>query len=156
MAGHCLTLFIDELGEMPPALQPKLLHALKDGSMRQIGSHKERQVKVWIIAATNRDLGDDVKAVTFREDLLYRVNVLLINHQPVRERAGDIDLLIHHFLPDSWDIDPEVRAIMNNDDWPVNVHELIKVTQRATISADDYGITVDDLPQELTLCSAEI
>ena len=113
-------------------------------------------MKVWIIAATNRDLGDDVKAVTFREDLFYRVNVLLINHQPVRERAGDIDLLINHFLPESWHIDPEALAIMNNDDSRVNVHELIKVTQRASISADDYGITVDDLPQELTPRSAEI
>ncbi|MDG2223442.1 MAG: sigma-54 dependent transcriptional regulator [Rubripirellula sp.] len=150
------TLFIDELGEMPLALQPKLLRVLEDGSMRRIGSHKERRVKVRIIAATNRDLGDDVKAGTFREDLFYRVNVLPIDLPPLRERAGDIDLLINHFLPESWHIDPDAREIMNNYDWPGNVRELINVTQRATILADDYEITVDDLPQELTLRSAEI
>lgn len=150
------TLFIDELGEMPLALQPKLLRVLEDGSMRRIGSHKERRVKVRIIAATNRDLGDDVKAGTFREDLFYRVNVLPIDLPPLRERAGDIDLLINHFLPESWHIDPEARSIMNNYDWPGNVRELINVTQRATILADDYEITVDDLPQELTHRSAEI
>jgi DNA-binding NtrC family response regulator len=113
-------------------------------------------VKVRIIAATNRDLGDDVKAGTFREDLFYRVNVLPIDLPPLRARAGDIDLLINHFLPESWHVDPEARAIMNNYDWPGNVRELINVTQRATILADDYEITVDDLPQELTHRSAEI
>jgi DNA-binding NtrC family response regulator len=144
------TLFIDELGEMPLALQPKLLRVLEDGSMRRIGSHKERHVKVRIIAATNRDLGDDVKAGTFREDLFYRVNVLPIDLPPLRERSGDIDLLIDHFLPPPWHIDPEARQAMNAYDWPGNVRELINVTQRATILADDHEITLDDLPRELT------
>ncbi|MEM8666106.1 MAG: sigma-54 dependent transcriptional regulator [Planctomycetota bacterium] len=144
------TLFIDELGEMPLALQPKLLRVLEDGSMRRIGSHKERHVKVRIIAATNRDLADDVKAGTFREDLFYRVNVLPIDLPPLRERAGDIDLLIDHFLPTPWHIDPDSRQVMNAYDWPGNVRELINVTQRATILADDHEITMDDLPRELT------
>ena len=113
-------------------------------------------MKVRIIAATNCDLGDDVKEGTFREDLFYRVNVLPTDLPPVRERAGDIDLLINHLLPESWHIDPEAPAIMNNYDWPGNVRKLINVTQRATISADDYEITVDDLPQDLTHRSAEI
>ncbi|MEM1067921.1 MAG: sigma-54 dependent transcriptional regulator [Planctomycetota bacterium] len=144
------TLFIDELGEMPLALQPKLLRVLEDGSMRRIGSHKERHVKVRIIAATNRDLADDVKAGTFREDLFYRVNVLPIDLPPLRERTGDIDLLIDHFLPTPWHIDPDSRQVMNAYDWPGNVRELINVTQRATILADDHEITMDDLPRELT------
>ena len=149
------TLFIDELGEMPLALQPKLLRVLEDGSMRRIGSHKERRVKVRIIAATNRDLGDDVKAGTFREDLYYRVNVLPIDLPPLRERSGDIDLLIDHFLPQQWHIDPEARQVMNSYNWPGNVRELINVTQRATILADDNEITLDDLPRELTHRSTE-
>ncbi len=82
------TVFIDELGELPLALQPKLLRVLEDGSMRRIGSHKERRVKVRIIAATNRDLADDVKAGSFREDLFYRVNVLPINLPPVARAIG--------------------------------------------------------------------
>lgn len=144
------TLFIDELGELPLSLQPKLLRVLEDGSMRRIGSHKERRVNVRIIAATNRDLADDVKAGSFREDLYYRVNVLPINLPPLRQRPGDINLLIEHFLPEQWHIDPEARAAMNAYDWPGNVRELINVVQRATILADGNEITLDDLPRELT------
>jgi transcriptional regulator with GAF, ATPase, and Fis domain len=144
------TVFIDELGEMPLALQPKLLRVLEDGSMRRIGSHKERRVKVRIIAATNRDLADDVNAGTFREDLFYRVNVLPILLPPLRERTGDVDLLIDHFLPPPWHIDPDARQAMNVYDWPGNVRELINVVQRATILADNEEITLDDLPREVT------
>ena len=118
--------------------------------MRRIGSHKERHVNVRIIAATNRDLGGDVKAGTFREDLFYRVNVLPIDLPALRERPGDIDLLIDQFLAPPWHIDAEARAIMNDYDWPGNVRELINVTQRATILADGDEITVDDLPRELS------
>ena len=87
---------------------------------------------------------------TFREDLFYRVNVLPIDLPPLRERTGDIDLLIDHFLPHPWHIDPEARQVMNNYEWPGNVRELINVTQRATILADEHEITLDDLPRELT------
>jgi DNA-binding NtrC family response regulator len=145
------TLFIDELGELPLSLQPKLLRVLEDGSMRRIGSHKERRVNVRIIAATNRDLADDVKSGSFREDLFYRVNVLPIDLPPLRQRRGDIDLLIDHFMPEQWHIDTEARAAMNSYDWPGNVRELINVVQRATILADGNEITLDDLPRELTL-----
>ena len=99
------TLFIDELGEMPLTLQPKLLRVLEDGSMRRIGSSKERNVHVRIIAATNRDLAEDVKAGKFREDLYYRVNVLPIYLPPLRERPGDVEMLLDHFLPTGWHID---------------------------------------------------
>lgn len=147
------TLFIDEIGEMPLALQPKLLRVLEDGSMRRIGSHKERKVHVRIIAATNRNLADALKAGTFREDLYYRVNVLPIHLPPLRDRAGDVDLLIDHFLPAGWIVDAEARRLMNAYRWPGNVRELINVIQRATILADGNEITSDDLPRELTQCS---
>lgn len=143
------TLFIDELGEMPLSLQPKLLRVLEDGSMRRIGSHKERKVNVRIIAATNRNMADDVKDGKFREDLYYRVNVLPIQLPALREREGDIDLLVEHFLPDGWHIEPEARTAMNRYPWPGNVRELINVIQRATILADGDEITLDDLPREI-------
>ncbi len=143
------TLFIDELGELPLSLQPKLLRVLEDGSMRRIGSHKEQRVNVRIIAATNRNLADDVKDGNFREDLYYRVNVLPILLPPLAERPGDVDLLIDHFLPSDWQIEPEVRQAMNSYSWPGNVRELINVIQRATILADNNDITLDDLPREL-------
>lgn len=144
------TLFIDELGELPLALQPKLLRVLEDGSMRRIGSHKERIVHVRIIAASNRDLADDVREGRFREDLYYRVNVLPIYLPPLRERPGDIDLLVDHYLPEPWHVDPMVRQALNQYQWPGNVRELINVVQRATILADNHEITLDDLPRELT------
>lgn len=144
------TLFIDELGELPISLQPKLLRVLEDGSMRRIGSHKVRHVNVRIIAATNRNLSEDVKAGRFREDLYYRVNVLPIQLPALRERGGDIDLLIDHFVQEPWHVDPEARRAMNHYAWPGNVRELINVIQRATILADGNEITLDDLPREVT------
>jgi DNA-binding NtrC family response regulator len=143
------TLFIDELGEMPLPLQPKLLRVLEDGSMRRIGSHKERRVQVRIITATNRDLAEDVRNGSFREDLYYRVNVLPIRLPPLRERPGDIDLLIDHWLPAGWHVEAEARRVLNSYPWPGNVRELINVIQRATILADNDEITLDDLPREL-------
>lgn len=144
------TLFIDELGELPLALQPKLLRVLEDGSMRRIGSHKERRVKVRIIAATNSDLAADVREGRFREDLYYRVNVLPIVLPPLRHRPGDVDKLIEHFLPSDWALQPDARSAMNGYRWPGNVRELINVIQRATILADDNTITLADLPREIS------
>ena len=118
--------------------------------MRRIGSHRERKVNVRIVAATNRNLGEDVQAGKFREDLFYRVNVLPIQLPPLRERDGDIDMLIDHFLQKPWVVDPEARQVMNNYAWPGNVRELINVIQRAMILADGNEITLDDLPRELT------
>jgi DNA-binding NtrC family response regulator len=143
------TLFIDELGEMPITLQPKLLRVLEDGSMRRIGSSKERHVNVRIIAATNRDLADDVKEGKFREDLYYRVNVLPIHLPPLRERTGDVELLLDHFLPGDWHVDAKARKALISYRWPGNVRELINVVQRATILADREEITEDDLPREI-------
>ncbi|MEO1618812.1 MAG: sigma-54 dependent transcriptional regulator [Planctomycetota bacterium] len=143
------TLFIDEVGELPLSLQPKLLRVLEDGSMRRIGSHKERFVDVRIIAATNRDLSKEVEAGNFREDLFYRINVLSLDLPPLRKREGDIDRLIDHFLPIPWHIDPSARLAMNQYHWPGNVRQLNNVIQRATILADGNDITLDDLPSEI-------
>src|SRR5690606_29466764 len=92
------TLLIDEIGELPPSLQPKLLRVLEDGTFRRVGSHQERRVDVRIIAATNRDLAEEVNASRFREDLYYRINVMSLVLPPLRERSGDVELMIDHFL----------------------------------------------------------
>lgn len=143
------TLFIDEVGELPLSLQPKLLRVLEDGTMRRVGCHRERRVTVRLIAATNRDLQNEVDAGRFREDLFYRINVFAIQLPTLREREGDVDRLIDHFLPKSYRIDPAAREILNRYPWPGNVRQLINVIERASILADDFDIMVNDLPHEV-------
>ena len=143
------TLFIDEVGELPLSLQPKLLRVLEDGSMRRIGSAKERKVKVRIVAATNRDLANEVAEGNFREDLFYRINVLSLQLPPLREREGDINRLIDHFLPVPFEIDDEARQALNQYAWPGNIRQLINVIQRATVMADGNEVTMDDLSAEI-------
>ncbi|MCA9024487.1 MAG: sigma-54-dependent Fis family transcriptional regulator [Planctomycetaceae bacterium] len=143
------TLFIDEIGELPTSLQPKLLRVLEDGSFRRVGSHQERRVDVRILAATNRDLGEEVVEGRFREDLYYRINVMSLVLPPLREREGDIDLLIDHYLGTDWEIEPDARTLLVNYHWPGNVRQLINALERATILADEHHITVDDLPHEV-------
>lgn len=143
------TLFIDELGELPLGLQPKLLRVLEDGSLRRVGSHKERRVDVRIVAATNRDLAEDVKDGAFREDLYYRLNVMSLKLAPLRERGNDIELLITRLLGPEWELEPDARAILVGYHWPGNVRQLINVIDRATILADNNTITPDDLPAEI-------
>ena len=143
------TLFIDELGELPLALQPKLLRVLEDGSLRRVGSHKERRVDVRIVAATNRDLAEDVRDGAFREDLYYRLNVMSLKLAPLRERGGDVDLLITHLLGPEWELESDARAALVGYCWPGNVRQLINVLDRATVLGDDNTITIDDLPSEI-------
>ena len=96
------TLFIDEIGEMPGSLQAKMLRVLEDGSLRRVGSIKERRVDVRVLAATNRDLAKEVQSGRFREDLYYRINVMSLELPPLRIRQGDIPLLVKHFLGPGW------------------------------------------------------
>lgn len=143
------TLFIDEIGELPLGLQPKLLRVLEDGSLRRVGSHKERRVDVRIVAATNRDLTTEIQDGNFREDLYYRINVLTIELPPLKERIGDIDQLIDHILSDNWKVDEEARERLLAYNWPGNIRQLINVLERAQILADDGEILIDDLPGEV-------
>lgn len=146
------TLFIDEIGELPLAVQPKLLRVLEDGSLRRVGAHHERQVNVRIIVATNRELSVEVARGMFREDLFYRINVLSIDLPPLRDRSGDIDRLIQYYLPSAWKISGKARKALNCYDWPGNVRQLINVLQRATILADRFRVGLDDLPAEIVEC----
>jgi DNA-binding NtrC family response regulator len=143
------TLFIDEIGELPGSLQPKLLRALEDGSIRRVGSHRERRVDVRLIAATNRNLSEEVSAGRFREDLYYRINVMSLELPPLRRRDGDIALLTREFLGPAWTISPDAAQAVERYHWPGNVRQLRNAIDRAQILANDHHITIDDLPAEV-------
>jgi DNA-binding NtrC family response regulator len=149
------TLFIDEIGELAGGLQAKLLRVLEDGSLRRLGSVKERHVRVRLLAATNRDMAKEVEAKRFREDLYYRINVLTINVPPLRERIGDVKLLVEYFAGDEWNIDPEVLAVVERYSWPGNVRQLQNAIERAKILAEDDWIRVENLPPEITQGTAQ-
>ena len=143
------TLFIDEFGELASPLQAKLLRVLEDGSMRRVGSVKERRVRVRLIAATNRDMNREVAEGRFREDLYYRINVLTIRVPPLRERHGDLPLLVEHFLGAEWTCEPELLPLLECYSWPGNVRQLQNALERARLLADDEVIRVRNLPPEI-------
>lgn len=149
------TLFIDEVAEMSPALQAKLLRVLEDGHYRRVGATQERQANVRIIAATNKALEEEQKAGKFREDLFYRLNVFTINLPQLCERKKDLPALIDHFLTtrqigkQRCSVDPAAMDSLLRYSWPGNVRELANVLERAQILAEDYTITVDDLPDSI-------
>ena len=158
------TLFIDEVAEMSPGLQAKLLRVLEDGRYRRVGSTKELRADVRIVAATNKPLEEEQKAGRFREDLYFRLNVITVALPALRERREDIPLLVAHFLKTrqlgrrSMTVDPEAMALLTAYDWPGNVRELANVIERAQILAEGETITPDDLPDALLkapLSSAE-
>jgi DNA-binding NtrC family response regulator len=146
------TLFIDEVAEMAPGLQAKLLRVLEDGHFRRVGSTQEGRADVRVVAATNKDLAEEQKAGRFREDLYYRLNVVAIPLPALRERRQDIPELVEHFLATRkvgqgrYHIDPEALQALCRYDWPGNVRELANVLERAQILAEDSVITLDDLP----------
>jgi len=143
------TLFIDEIGELAGPLQAKLLRVLEDGTLRRIGSIKERHVKVRLIAATNRNLSEDVETGRFREDLFYRINVMTLELPPVRNRHGDVPLLVERFLGQGWQIEPAALDVMRNFKWPGNVRQIINAIERAKIMSDDHTVRMTDLPPDV-------
>ncbi len=148
------TLFLDEVGEMPLALQPKLLRVLESGAFRPVGGQRDKQVDVRVIAATNRDIEEEVKAGTFREDLFYRLNVFPITVPPLREHPEDIPALAAHFLkPHRKQLAPAAERLLMAHDWPGNVRELRNVLERAAILADGARILPEVLPPTLRTVS---
>ena len=149
------TMFLDEIGELPLAMQVKLLHVLEDMEVRAVGSEKSRKVDVRVIAATNRDLTADVESGAFRQDLYFRLNVVQLHIPPLRERQGDTAQLIRHFLQrhaeqfgleQPYALDAMAEQLLLRHEWPGNVRELENVIERAHILADDERIGVADLP----------
>jgi transcriptional regulator with PAS, ATPase and Fis domain len=143
------TLFIDEIGELALGLQAKLLRVLEDGTMRRVGSVKERRVRVRLLAASNRDLLEEVKEKRFREDLFYRINVLTIHLPPLRERTGDLEKLIRHFTGPDWSLDANIIPTLERYSWPGNIRQLQNAIDRAKILADDRRVRVENLPPEI-------
>jgi DNA-binding NtrC family response regulator len=151
------TLFIDEVAEMAPAMQAKLLRVLENGHYRRVGGTQEQQANVRIIAATNKPLEEEQKNGRFREDLFYRLNVVTLPLPPLRERREDIPILINHFLTTrqigkiKFQVQPHALEMMTRYDWPGNIRELVNVLERAQILAEDHLITTDDLPENMIL-----
>ncbi len=143
------TLMIDEIGEMPGSLQAKLLRVLEDGSFRRVGSLKERRVNVRLLAATNRNMMEEVRAGRFREDLYYRINVMSLQVAPLRDRREDLPLLVEHFLGPEWQLADGVMSVLERYTWPGNVRQLINALERAKILADNKTVRLDDLPHEV-------
>ena len=141
---------------MAGSLQAKLLRVLEDGSLRRVGSIKERHVNVRLLAATNRNLSQEVAAGRFREDLYYRINVLTIQLPPLRERHGDVRQLLEHFTSGDWDFDEEFSSVIERYSWPGNVRQLFNAIERAKILAEDDHLLPENLPPEILRQSREI
>jgi two-component system response regulator AtoC len=151
------TLFLDEIGELPLNLQVKLLRVVQEENIRRLGDTKDVKVDVRLIAATHRDLTADVKAGRFREDLFYRINVLLIHVPPMRSRREDVNLLIDHFITRNnarlstaiRGVSTEARKLLLEYGWPGNVRELENTIERAMVLADGDVLQVTDLPDRI-------
>ncbi|MEW7985130.1 MAG: sigma-54-dependent transcriptional regulator [Candidatus Thiodiazotropha sp.] len=153
------TLFLDEIGELPLALQVKLLHVIEDKEVRPLGAEQSRRVDVRIISATNRNIVEMMQSGDFREDLFYRLNVLHITLPPLRSRREDIPLYIEYFLnteisrlglEGSYSIDPEVEEHLLAYEWPGNLRELQNVIARMLVLAEEHAINMGDLPSHVT------
>ncbi|MCD5411574.1 sigma-54 dependent transcriptional regulator [Thermodesulfovibrionales bacterium] len=152
------TIFFDEIGEMRPMLQIKLLRVLQERAFERIGGTKTITVDVRVIAATNRNLEDEIKAGRFREDLFYRFNVIPINIPPLRERTEDIPILCSYFIEkhtkrlrrDPISITDEVLRIFTSYRWSGNVRELENTIERLLVLKDDDVVTPYDLPERMT------
>jgi transcriptional regulator with PAS, ATPase and Fis domain len=148
------TVFLDEIGELPLEMQPKLLRIIEDKEFERVGGTRVLQPDFRIIAATNRDLERQVAEGGFRTDLFYRLNVLCLDIPPLRQRPQDIPLLTRHFLDgmareaglSSIPLDPEAEALLREYSWPGNVRELINILERALASREGEGIRPGDLP----------
>jgi transcriptional regulator with GAF, ATPase, and Fis domain len=159
--GDAGTVFLDELGELPLDLQPKLLRALESREIRRVGANKPIKVDVRIIAATNRNLEEEVRSGRFRQDLFYRLSVVRLILPPLRERVEDIPILVRHFLKTgSYNrtgdgtqrvkgISRETLDLLTNYRWPGNVRELVNTIERAVSFADGETIEARDLPEHI-------
>ena len=155
VAAHGGTLFLDEIAEMTPATQVKLLRALQEREVIPVGSTTPVAVDVRLVAATNRELEEEIRRGTFRSDLYYRLNVIALHLPPLRERKDDVPILARHFLEKTASengegaqktISEEAMAVLLHYDWPGNVRELENALERATVLMPSDVITPEDLP----------
>ncbi|MFC1654767.1 sigma-54-dependent transcriptional regulator [Myxococcota bacterium] len=152
------TLFLDEIGDIPLPVQVKLLNVLQSGQFERVGGTKTHQVDVRLITATHRDLEEKIREGTFREDLYYRLNVVSVTMPPLRDRPGDIPLLVDHFIRKHADLSavriesvaPEVLEKLSAWPFPGNVRELENLIERAVVLAEGPQLKPDDFPPQLT------
>ncbi|MFQ5956740.1 MAG: sigma 54-interacting transcriptional regulator, partial [Candidatus Brocadiales bacterium] len=155
--AHGGTLFLDEVGDMSANTQAKLLRAIEEQSFERLGGEETLHVDVRVISATNKDLCEEVRAGRFREDLYYRLKVVEIELPPLRQRRGDIPLLVRHFLElfsrkhnkDVSNISKDAIQLVMSYDWPGNVRQLSNVIESAVVMAEDSTLTLEDLSGEL-------
>jgi transcriptional regulator with PAS, ATPase and Fis domain len=151
------TVFLDEVGELPLALQAHLLRVLQDREFERVGGTRPIAVDIRLVAATNRDLSAEVKKGTFREDLFYRLNVVRLSLPPLRERREDIELLALFYASEHGKrvkrriagVSPQALAILERYDWPGNVRELANVIERAVVLGTTELILPEDLPESM-------
>lgn len=150
------TIFLDEIGETSPSFQVRLLRVLQEQEIRRVGGNKTIKVDTRVIAATNRDLQQMVKAGAFREDLYYRLSVVELAVPPLRERGDDVGALLDHFLAEfgqkdqqTYRLHPEARRVLEAYSWPGNVRELGNAVENLTQLSRGREITVDDLPAKI-------
>jgi DNA-binding NtrC family response regulator len=160
--AHDGTIFLDEVGEMSPRLQVKLLRVLQDGVVRPVGGDRTVTVDVRVVAASNKDLAAEVAAGRFREDLFYRLNVIPLTMPSLRERRSDVPCLVRHFLDahnrrrhgQPLSVSDQAMVQLWEYDWPGNVRELENLMQRLAVLADGPVIGVDDLPPAIRAIAA--
>ena len=156
-AAHGGTLFLDEIGDMPLSLQAKLLRVLQDQELRRIGATQSRKIDVRVVAATHKDLKKAVIEGKFREDLLYRLEVITLQVPPLRDRKTDLSELVVHFLgiansrhnKQVQGVAPEAFQALSEHSWPGNVRELSNVMERAVVFSQSNQITLAELPAHL-------
>src|SRR5208283_841985 len=149
------TLLLDEIGDMPVNTQAKLLRILEEGRVRRLGSAREIELDVRVLAPPNKNLPDTIANATFREDLFFRLNVFEVHLPPLRERKEDIPLLVRELLSGLnrkhecrvTEVSPEVLTIFDRYDWPGNVRELRNLLERAVILAGSGPATPAHLPR---------
>ena len=158
------TFFLDEIGELPMHLQVKFLRVLEDHKIRRLGSNEEIEIDIRLISATNQNIEALIKKGKFREDLFYRLNTFEIHLPPLRDRQGDIQLLVHHFLNYFAEISEkaiqgistEAMDVLCEYTWPGNVRELMHVMERAVVLSDADTIQLEDLPENLITQTEDI
>ena len=156
-AAHTGSIFLDEINSTSPKLQVKLLRVLQEGEFERVGDNNTKKVDTRIIAATNRDLLEEIEANRFREDLYYRLNVVPVYLPPLRERRDDIETLVVYFLQryaeqnrrDMRRVQPEAMRLLREHDWPGNIRELQNYVERAVILGTGPELMVEHLPPQL-------
>ena len=162
--AHTGTLFLDEIGEIPAEMQVKLLRVIQEGEFERVGGTKTIKVDVRLISATNKDLKSEMAKGRFREDLYYRLNVILIDVPPLRERKEDVPLLIQHFIEEFAAANyKNVKSIEQNAlepliqyDWPGNIRELRNIIERMVVMSSHQVLTLDDVPKDIAGNSAAV